>query len=237
VIREHVFNSQWWGERVGIVQDPDFFSLTAARQQELLRSYAWVEFVAPLAGVAPAALTQAGFYQADTQIGFKVDMTRIPPLPDFTDLVVTSAADTPFTIAPDDLAAFEHERFRYLPGITMAKLSARYASWAKALITAQPEWCLMVTHGDDVQGWFFSERDAEGFHLTLATLHRKAQISGMLLYQIAINTFVRLGQRVGAARFSVTNTAVHNIYARLGARFLAPSGCWLWVREQAPTES
>lgn len=232
MIREHIFNTQWWGERVGIVQDPDFFSLTAARQQELLGSYAWVEFVAPLANVSPSALVRAGFFQADTQVGFKVDMTRIPPLPDFTDLAVTSAADTPFTIAPDDLAAFEHERFRYLPDMTTSKLSARYASWSKALITAQPDWCLRVMHGADVQGWFLSERDADGFHLTLAALHRKAQISGMLLYQIALSTYVQRGQRVGNARFSVTNTAVHNIYARLGARFLAPTGCWLWVREQ-----
>jgi hypothetical protein len=218
---------------VGIVQDPDFFSLTLARQMELLRDFAWVEFVAPLDKVSPHLLTRTGFFQADTQVGFKVDMTRIPPLPGFTDIQIASAAEEPFTIAPDDLAPFEHERFRHLPGINASKLAARYALWAKALVTAQPEWCLrFMTQSGEVQGWFFSERDADGFHLTLASLHHKAQISGMLLYQVALGEYVRRGQRVGGARFSVTNSAVHNIYAKLGARFLAPSGCWLWVRDQ-----
>ncbi len=232
MIREHVFNTQWWGEKVGFVYDPDFFSLTPARQDELLREFAWVEFAAPLEAVSPQQLMGVGFFQADTQISFKVDMARIPPLPGFTDVVVKSAAEEPFTVAADDLAPFAHERFRHLPGISASKLAARYALWAKALITAQPEWCLrVVTHGTEVQGWFFSERDADGFHLTLAALHHKAQISGMLLYQVALSTYVQRGQRVGDARFSVTNTAVHNIYAKLGARFLAPRGYWLWVRD------
>lgn len=233
MIREHVFNTQWWGEKVGFVYDSDFFTLTPGRQRELLGNFAWAEFVAPLDKVSPRLLTRSGFFQADTQISFKVDMTRIPPLPGFTDLQIASAADEPFAIAPDDLAPFEHERFKHLPEISTEKLAARYASWAKALITAQPEWCLRVTHGEQVQGWFLAERDAEGFHLTLAALHRKAQISGMLLYQVALGEYVRLGQRVGGARFSATNTAVHNIYAKLGARFMAPSGCWLWMRGEA----
>lgn len=232
MIREHAFNSEWWGEKVGIVHDPDFFSLNLARQMELLHEFAWVEYVAPLDKVAPHLLTRASFFQTDTQISFKVDLTRIPPLPSFTDVAVVSAAEEPFIIKSDDLAPFEHERFRYLPGISASKLAARYAPWANTLITAQPEWCLKVTHSSDVQGWFLSERDAGGFHLTLAALSHDAQISGMLLYQVAINRYAERGQRVGGARFSVTNTAVHNIYAKLGARFLSPTGCWLWVREQ-----
>lgn len=231
MIREHAFNTQWWGAKVGFVYDPDFFSLDPAQQKELLHEYTWAEFVAPLDKVAPDLLMRSGFFQTDTQISFKLDMTRIPPLPDFTDVTVVSAAEAPFTIGPDDLAAFEHERFRYLPGIGPSQLAARYTQWANTLITAQPECCLQIASASEVQGWFLSDKDTSGFHLTLAALHQKAQISGMLLYQVAINAYAHRGQRVGGARFSVTNTAVHNIYARLGARFLSPSGCWLWVRE------
>jgi hypothetical protein len=35
--------------------------------------------------------------------------------------------------------------------------------------------------------------------------------------------------RLGEARFSIENRSVHNIYARLGAIFLEPTGCWLWT--------
>ena len=230
MIREHAFNTQWWGEKVGFVYDPDFFSLDPAQQNELLRQYAWAEAVAPLDKIAPDLLMRSGFFHTDTQISFKLDMMRIPSLPDFTDVRVVSAAEEPFTIGPDDLAAFEHERFRYLPGISPDRLAARYVSWSNTLVMSQPESCLQITSGSEVQGWFLSEKDTTGFHLTLAALHQKAQISGMLLYQVAINTYAQRGQRVGGARFSVTNTAVHNIYAKLGARFLSPSGCWLWVR-------
>lgn len=229
MIRDHAFNSRWWGAQVGFVHDPAFFSLNGQRQRELLGKYAWAEFAAPLDCVPPHALARAGFFQTDTQVVFKVDMTRIPPLPAFADLEVVTAAEAPFAIAADALRLFEHERFQHVPGITPGKLTERYALWSDTLIAAQPEWCLKVTHGEAVQGWFLSERDTDGFHLTLAALHRDAQVSGMLLYQVALNAYAQRGQRVGAARFSVTNTAVHNIYAKLGARFLAPMGYWLWL--------
>jgi hypothetical protein len=230
VIREHTFNSAWWGAPVGIVSDPAFFALDPKEQRLQLDAYAWVEFVAPFDAVSPQTLTRLGFAQTDTQIGFKLDLRRLPPLPDFAALEVTSAAESPFVVEPGALSPFEHERFRVLPAITPAKLAERYTLWSNGLLARQPEWCLQLSGEGQVQGWFFSERDADGFHLTLAALHRAATVSGMLLYHKALSVYSGRGQHVGGARFSVTNTPVHNIYARLGARFLAPTGCWLWVR-------
>lgn len=229
MIREHTFNSEWWGQPVGIVSDPAFFSLGAADQQQQLESYAWVEFVAPLDTVSPQALAAAGFLQTDTQITFKLNLSAIAPLPGFTNLRVEFASESPFAVDAASLAPFSHERFRYLPGITDEKLTERYALWAKALIGSQPDWCLRVRDEAQVQGWFLSERHPDGFHLTLAALHREASISGMLLYHQAMLAYAERGQRIGRAGFSVTNAAVHNIYARLQARFLPPTGCWLWT--------
>jgi hypothetical protein len=176
--------------------------------------------------------------QTDVQIVFKLDLRRLPPLPDFANLTIASAAEQPFTIGDDELGEFEHERGRYLPGITPARLKERYMRWANALIAANPDWSLRLQSDGKVQGWFLSEQDEKGFHLTLAALHRDATVSGLLLYQQALATYAQRGQRVGGARFSVTNTPVHNIYAHLGARFLAPHGCWLWLRPDAasPTD-
>jgi hypothetical protein len=233
MIREHTFNSAWWGDKAGFVEDAALFARPAAERDTLLRDYAWVEYVAPLDTVAPDALLRAGFMQTDVQIVFKLDLRRLPPLPDFANLSVASAAEEPFSIGDDELGEFEHERFRYLPGITPAKLKERYRLWANALIAANPDWSLRLTHEGKVQGWFLSEHDAKGFHLTLAALHRDAATSGLLLYQQALAAYAQRGQRVGGARFSVTNTPVHNIYAHLGARFLAPYGCWLWINPSA----
>jgi hypothetical protein len=136
MIREHAFNSAWWGDKAGFVEDATLFTLPDAEREAILRDYAWVEYVAPIDTVAPAALLRAGFMQTDVQIVFKLDLRRLPPLPDFANLSIASAAEEPFHIGDDELGEFEHERFRYLPGITPAKLKDRYRRWANALIDA-----------------------------------------------------------------------------------------------------
>ena len=80
-------------------------------------------------------------------------------------------------------------------------------------------------------------RRVVGLLVALAMLAGDATISGMLLYQKACAAYARLGYRVGEASFSVTNTAVHNIYAKLGARFSTPAGNWLWIKNSSNNES
>jgi len=230
VIRTHDFNSEWWGERVGILDDPSFFFLKQGERRKRMAEYAWVEYVAPLDAAPLDVLTSNGFFQADTQVPFKINLRRLPALPDFVDVDISWATDAPFILDPTDVAAFVHERYRYLPGISTEKLNERYASFGNVLITEQPEWCLRVWHNGREQGWFLCNQTEHGFGLTLAMLHSQAAVSGMLVYHRALSAFAERGVAVGGARFSITNTAVHNIYASLGARFLAPLGCWLWIR-------
>lgn len=230
MIREHAFNSRWWGKPVGIVSDAAFFALAPGEQIARLNEYAWVEYAGPFDAVAPHTLVRAGFAQTDTQISFKLDLRRLPSIPGGDELTVEFASETPFMVDARELAFFDHERFRYLPDITPARLNERYAAWSALLIAEQPEWCVRLRAGPRTQGWFLSQRDDAGFHLTLAALHRDATVSGHLLYHTAISAYAVKGQRIGSARFSVTNSAVLNIYAGLGARFLSPAGCWLWVR-------
>lgn len=217
MIREHRFNSQWWGGRVGIVEDLDL---------EGRERFDWVELRAELATAPLEEIASAGFFQVDVQLPFRIALARVPETPSLTALQIERA---PFPIEPDDVAPFAHERYRYLPGMTEERLTKRYADWAAAQVAQHPEWCLRVTSGGKTQGWFLSQMTAEGLNLELAMLHRSATISGALLYQKALVEYARLGARVGYARFSVTNTAVLNIYAQLGARFLPPVGTWLWL--------
>jgi hypothetical protein len=62
-------------------------------------------------------------------------------------------------------------------------------------------------------------------------LDRNGRMSGFELYARCLAEYARRGYRSGSASFSILHTAVHNIYAQLGARFETPLGIWFWVRE------
>ena len=228
MIREHEFNTQWWGSPVGILDDPGFFDLDPNTQNEACAPYSWVEYSAQLdTAPNPEKLGHAGFFCVDTQVRFRINLSNIDSTPSIEKLSATSAEETPFEVARDELKSFVHERFRFLPGITSERLNNRYALWSNLLIANHPAWCLQVSDGPDVQGWFLAQADpGKPLNLTLAMLKSDAHISGHLLYQKAMLEFAARGARIGDAAFSVANTPVMNIYASLGARFLHPRGYW-----------
>ena len=229
MIREHEFNTLWWGSPVGTIDDPTFFDLEPNAQDEACESYAWVEYSEQLeAAPDPERIGHAGFYWADTQVRFRINLRNIDSTPSIEKLSAASAEEAPFEVSRDELKSFVHERFRYLPGITTERLNSRYALWSNLLIADHPAWCLQVSDGSDVQGWFLAQADpGKPLNLTLAMLKSDAHISGHLLYQKAMLEFAARGARIGDAAFSVSNTAVMNIYSSLGARFLHPRGHWL----------
>jgi hypothetical protein len=228
MIREHAFHTRWWGEPVGVVDDFAFVALPAEERERALSAFAWVELRAPLHAADPLALAHAGFVQIDAQIPFKIRVNRVAGGPSLDELTVERASEHPFTV--DAPAPFGHERFRHLPGITAEKIAERFALWSRLQIAAAPEWCLRIGAGGATQGWFLSAMERDGLHLDLAMLHRDATISGAYLYRKSLLAYAALGAQIGTARFSVENTAVMNIYASMGAQFLAPVGIWLWTR-------
>ena len=231
MIQEHAINTAWYGDRVGVVTNPEFFSLDTASQATELAPYAWVEFSAP-SDSAPQvfSLLRAGFAAVDVQVNFRIALGRVASTPSLEPLDVCFADANPFSVRPVDVMAFEHERFQHLPDMTESKLNMRYVNWAEQWIAEYPEWCLQVVHQNKPQGWFLSQPTDRGLNLTLSMLHRDATISGMHLYQRALIAYAQQGARIGWASFSINNTPVHNIYATLGARFLPPTTNWLWVR-------
>ena len=232
MIREHAFNTTWWGEPVGIVTDAAFFSLMADQQAEALLGYSWVEFRAPL-GTSPGAfdLLRAGFTWVDVQIPFRIGLQRIPSNSSLDAMKICSAAEEPFELKSDELMPFRHERYLALPGSTQEKLNERYAMWGKQVVREHPEWCLRLLYESKTQGWFLSHPSDHGLALTLAMLHRDASVSGFHLYVKCMLAYAERGARIGHECFSVSNVPVFNIYAQWGARFGEPMGCWLWVRE------
>ncbi|MBI4815099.1 MAG: hypothetical protein HY791_02500 [Deltaproteobacteria bacterium] len=237
MIRTHRFNSEWYGQPAGILSDLAFFALDSRERSRELGRYAWVELRLPLGPSIPHELIRAaGFWYADTQLPFRVGLAGVAELPKTSSverLVVRSAEERPFRISADEMAPFEHERFASLPGVDSVRLADRYARWANELVSTSPRTCLWIEEPSGAPvGWFLSAPEGGLLRLAVAMLHRGARVSGMLLYHRALLAYSSLGYRVGFASFSVTNTPVHNIYARLGARFQRPEGEWLWVRSK-----
>ncbi len=231
VIREHVFNSEWWGAPVGVVDAPKALLALPkeARLAELAR-FAFVELRGRDDALPPPqALATAGFFHVDTQLKFRIGLSGLRATDSVERLPVCFADEAKLVIEAEQLASFRHERFLQLPEITEPKLARRYAAWGNALIEQSPATCLAVYDEDALQGYFLSQPRGGSLHLTLAMLMANACVSGHLLYLRALLAYAQRGHRMGGADFSASNTAVLNIYANLGARFLAAEQCFFWT--------
>jgi len=237
MIREHAYNTSWWGAPVAAVEDASFFTLAPDAQQAALRAYAWAEFKSPLASAPPlTTMAESGFTLVDVQIGFRLMLSDVPDSSSLADLVCQPADVAPFEIGPDEMRDFEHERFQQIPGAGPERLAQRYVRWSNQLVREHPGWCLRVLYQGTVQGWFLAAPAKQGLYLTLAMLSRTAQVSGLHLYQKAIRTYAAKGARIGYASFSARNSAVLNIYSQLGARFTPAEGIWLWHPGKPPAQ-
>jgi len=234
MIRSHEFNTRWWGKPVGIVTDYRFFSLSRAQQAEQLRPYDWAEFKMPLEDPAIdlKRIHRAGFFQVDTQVNYRLGLTRLPAPPSLADLDVEFADEIPFEITADAVKPFEHERFFRLPGVTPERANQRYALWSEEHLAGHPGTSLRILYKGQVEGWYLADDTAgAGLNLTLAMLSRNSNVSGLLVFLRAYHAFADRGHRMGWASFSVNNTPVHNIYVAVGAHFISPVGYWLWLHE------
>ena len=233
MIKKHEFNSEWWGEEVGIVTDSAFFAQSPETQFGALQRFAWVEFVQPVSKLPErTTLANSGFFYIDSQVRFRIDLSHIKPGSCASALKVEIAAESPFVINEGDLKTFPHERFYALPGASETRVNARYVLWSNNLIRQNPTTCLRFTQGGSVQGWFLSHPESGSVDLTLAMLSSMASASGFDVYSRALAEYFSMGLRFGSASFSVRNSPVHNIYSSLGARFLEPRECWMWIRRR-----
>lgn len=232
MIDSHDFSSRWFGSPVGIVREAGFFALPAAERHAALQRYSWVEYRAPsVDGTVLAALLEDGFLQSDVQIHFRLRLPEPESTPSLDSLSVARADQQPFVIATGAMADFTHERFTLVPGVTVPMITRRYELWAQGILKSAPQYCLELRSARGVEGWFLSSKDARqpGLNLALAVLHREARISGMLLYRKALGVYRQMGETLGWASFSATNTPVLNIYSELGARFTSSGVIWLWI--------
>jgi hypothetical protein len=172
----------------------------------------------------------AGFVFVDTQVNFRIRLARTPDLC-AEPVTVVPASTRDWQVDSSQWAIFGHERFRILPEVNAAKLNCRYEQWAADLISKFPDHCFELRSQAGPEGWYFASPGRGGsVNLALGVRSQDARVSGHTLYQAALRHLGEMGYRLGWASFSIANTAVHNIYAQLGAHFTAPTGIWLWTR-------
>ncbi len=225
----HQFNTDWWGNPVGILRDPGFFRLPHDEQRRQLTDFAWVEFRAPMEEDLPVrAIHEGGFFLADTQIEFRIGLNTVAHKCD-SGVEIRSAEEPGWSLDSEDWAEFGYERFQFLAGCSPQPLRDRYRRWAENMASQHPALSLRIVFEGRTEAWFLAEpMSGDSINLALCVQRRGSRISGMLAYTSALARYREMGFRVGRASFSVRNTAVHNIYANLGARFVRPTAIWLW---------
>ena len=230
LIQIHEFNSEWWGGPVGIVVDAEFFFLTAQEQAKLLEPYQWAEYRAAAGRhPSPETVRRAGFFHADTQIGFRISLNRVPATPDLDSMTARFADQAPFAVKATEMMTFSAERFIHLPNASAMRVNSRYALWSDRLVANDPEWCMEVLDSEEAQGWFLGTGRGKGLNLTLAMLRRDARIPGLRLYRKALVEYARRGATMGWASYSASNICVLNIWASLGALATSVEHFWLWT--------
>jgi hypothetical protein len=187
------------------------------------------------AGLPLSDIQRAGFSYIDTQINFRIVLRDRSAATAVEELEVRSADDPRFELAPQDWCSFQHERYQFLEGVSQESIDRRYQCWAADLVSRNPSCCLQLFWHDEPQGWFLAQPlGGSALNLTLAVLHRKATASGFAVYARALQEYARLGFRSGRASFSILHTAVHNLYANMGARFETPVAIWCWTPRPMP---
>ena len=216
IVRRHNFNSEWWGGEVGIMNPESLDEFEDLEIIQEMDGYNWVELKLDGRNDLPTErLGRLGFEYFDTQIAFRVSLRGIDTSPSVDGIVVETASDRKFSIEPDEILDFSHDRFSRIHGCTARKARERYSMWGNNLIDSHPNFALKMTSSGIVQGYFIGCRNESGFELSLAMLGTKSNITGMHLYQRALKAYEEMGERVGKASFSVFNTPVLNIYSEL----------------------
>ena len=226
MIREHQFNTKWWGRPVGVCFDPELLALSTADLETALEPYDWVELRLETGSADLGRAARRRFHLVDRQVGFRIMLKPRALSPSAGKLEVRKGREGAFDLS--DAAPFMRERFSMLPGMNDELLSARYRLWAEQLLQDSPDGALEILMNGIPQGWFFSRIAGSGRSLDLAMSTADAQVSGALLYERALFELGLMGPRFGSASFSTANLPVLNIYAHLGARFTSATDHFIW---------
>lgn len=223
----HEFNSKWWGKPVGVGNVDDYCALEPEQRRAMVAEYDWIELRGQPTRQQVWCLSDDGFACVDQQVSFRVGLRARSSSPTSAALAVITAKQEPPLFDLTKMALFERERFWLLPGVDEATLQQRFALWGRVLTEESPETCLALVNAERrVQGWFLSRPDERGLELTLAMLSKDSEISGFHLYERGLAHY-GASHAMGWASFSGANTAVLNIYARLGASFVSTQQYWL----------
>ena len=136
MIQKHDFNSDWSQSQAGVLFDARFFELPERQRAESLSTFDWVEFRCDLKHSLPIpTIAAAGFVQVDVNLHFRIDLRTVAKTPSCEGLETNRASEKTLRVNSGELPAFANERFRFLPGVDIAKVNERYAVWGNQLVS------------------------------------------------------------------------------------------------------
>ncbi len=234
MIAEHVFNSAWWGESVGITVDLADLMAPADAIERAGAPFAWVEARVPAPALPFGWLGPTnGFQYVDTQLAYRANLRRLDPLP--TDVALVTAAEHP--IDTSDFAPFSTERYARLPGIDADRLADRYARWADDLVAASPSTCASVFHRHALAGYVFGSVSGSKGAFTLAVASRTTATPGLSIYLAASHLLRDAGATTMSSALSATNLAAINAHVALRCLFVSATTVWIRTRPSVPAAS
>ena len=136
--------------------------------------------------------------------------------------------------AIEEIAAssFHHGRYHADTLVPKTISDLRYRHWIRRALTGNHpiDRVYVLEQGGSVRGFYHFTVENESSDLRLAAISSKLQGSGLgfELYLSVLHLVASLGVRRATTTISATNTAILNVFARLGFRFSNPQAIYHW---------
>jgi RimJ/RimL family protein N-acetyltransferase len=132
--------------------------------------------------------------------------------------------------------AFSHERYHVDPRLNSRLANLRYGNWLESSFHHPRQVLLKISATDQLVGFFIVETLADAsayWHLTAIAPALQGQGYGLRAWQAMLARHKNEGITSVSTTISARNTAVLNLYAKLGFRFLPPEMTFHWIRSAA----
>ncbi len=130
------------------------------------------------------------------------------------------------------IESFQHGRYHADVQVPASLSNLRYRHWIqRALTGTQPiDRVYVLERGGSVQGFYHFTVEGQSSDLRLAAISSSLQGSGLgfEMYLAVMHQLTRLGVTRATTTISATNTAILNVFARLGFRFSHPQAIYHW---------
>lgn len=181
------------------------------------------------------ALPEAGFQFVDFGFCASLNGLQRAHLPQVRIQLRRSEQRDRETIQAIAAQSFHHGRYHADPLFPRELANLRYEHWIKRALASEDglDQVFVMEQAGSVQGFYHVTVEGEISDMRLAAVRPELQgsILGFELYKSMLHVLKALGVRRVISSISGSNTAVMNLYSRLGFRFSDPDMIYHWHDE------